>query len=321
MLLKRPCHPWYDASHFTSTCHFILSVDLEHVHNFYIAILIYISCIAIVNIFGNSLVLLVIKRTESLKNTTSYFLASLACVDLTFGIFALPIWLPVHGVFHFSFNGNVTAPDSSWQKACLTAFFYSIGGIGEGLATLLVALDRFIYIVYPLKYHLLITEMRAKSLILAKWITIFVIATVTTFYPCDRSLMRVKGCLPSVIYASTVNTYFATPFFALVTLMMCILYGKIAWVASKKSTVGIARNIETHGSNQQPPQLTTQVKVTKMIMPIIGIYLTTSALYSLSIISASYVDNDTAQTPEYLGIAISHINHCHWTNFGIYTFR
>ena len=286
---------------------------------FYIVIFIYFSCITIINLIGNSLVLFAIKKTESLRNTTNYFLASLACVDLTFGVFALPIWLPVQGFFHSSFNGNVTNLDSSWDKACLTAaLFYSTGGIREGLATLLVALDRFIYIVYPLKYHLVITEVRAKSLIIGKWTTILLLATVTTFYPCHRSLTRVKGCLPSVIYESTINKYYATPFFALVIIMMCIHYGKIAWAAGKKSTVRVGRNVGNNEFNQQQsPQRTKHIKITKLIMPIIGIYLTTSSIYSLTVVSASFVGNENAQMLEYLGMATSHINH--WANFGIYT--
>ena len=284
---------------------------------FYTIILIYFCCITIVNIVGNSLVLLAIKTTESLRNKTNYFLVSLACVDLTFGLFSLPIWVAVQAVYHF---GGSVNDNSYWENACVSvAFGYSIGAIGEGLAVLLVALDRFIFVVYPLKYHLIITDERTQRLIVGKWIIIVISAVIVTFYPNDSLRIKEIGCFPSAIYDSAINTYFASPFLTIVTVVMCILYGKIAWVARKKSRIGTDLADGPKELNQERMQRSKQLKTTRMITPIIGIYLTTGVVYSATLVTSMYVDSDQAATLEYLGIAISHLNH--WTNFLIYTFR
>ena len=285
---------------------------------FYTIILLYFCCITLVNILGNSLVLLAIKTTESLRNKTNYFLVSLACVDLTFGLFSIPIWVPVQAVYH-GFGGNVT-DNSHWENACITAAFgYSIGAIGEGLAVLLVALDRFIYVVYPLKYHFIITDERTHRLIVGKWVVTVISAVTVTFYPNDSLRIKEIGCFPSAIYDSAINTYFACPFLTIVTVVMCILYGKIAWVAHKKSRIGTDLEVGPKELNQERMQQSKQLKITRTITPIIGIYLTTGVVYSVTLVSSLYVDSDKAFTLEYLGIAISHLNH--WTNFLIYTFR
>ncbi len=277
--------------------------------------MLYFSTISIFSIVGNSVVLIIISKYSSLQNKTNFFLASLACIDLTLGAFATPIWIPVQVIHHFSRN-NTLESDSihTWIKCCQAATFgYTFGAIGEGMGLLVIAFDRVLYISEPLRYSVILTTSRGVALIFTSWIVSLGSAMLITFYS-NGTIHPENGCLPSKVFSDKINNFFSSPFFAFIVTMLCLVYGRISYIAWQKSQA----QVEIGQSNVQARK-SAQAKITKMVMPILSIYLITSFLYCIAILGVRFIHNEWATVVEYFGLAVSHTNH--WTNCLIYTYR
>ncbi len=281
----------------------------------YILFLLYFSIISILSIIGNSVVLITISTYSSLQNKTNFFLASLACIDLTFGAFATPIWVPVQAMYHFSRNHSLeSVSQNTWIKCCQAATFgYTLGAIGEGIGLLMIAFDRLLYISQPLRYSVLLTTSRGVALIGVTWVVSIGSAFLITFYS-SGTIHREYGCLPTKVFSKEINNFFASPFFALIVTLLCLVYGRISYIAWQKSQTQV-----DNGQTNVQARKSAQAKITKMVMPILSIYLLTSFLYCVAILGVRLIHSEWATVVEYLGLAVSHTNH--WTNCIIYTYR
>ena len=182
----------------------------------------------VANLLGNICVCLAVARVRSLnQRPSSSILASLAVSDLSmlsFLLFRL-IWL---------YDLEAASKVCEYFLVVLGALTYvSIAHI------FLLSCDRYIAIVYPLRYTEIVTKRRIKRATAVAWFTPVVsIAVVPLFYPkSGRDLYRTSliGCSDSLREASLahkVHLAFNVIFFvAIPFVVMIFVYGRIAIIS------------------------------------------------------------------------------------------
>lgn len=139
---------------------------------FSLIIRIALCCLVfILNILGNAMVCIVVRRNSKLRSFRNYyyglFLVNLSVADMLVAIFIMPFVLMFYetGKYPFGFYGSTAAckliPTVSLM--CQIASVYSLASL---------TLQRFIGIVYPLKARL--TLFRIKILLSLVWLFAFV---------------------------------------------------------------------------------------------------------------------------------------------------
>lgn len=112
-------------------------------------------------VFGNSLVLLAVKRTKSLRNSAAILVVNLACVDLAVTICIVPFVI-------------VTASTQGWvlsEELCrATGFFNSFLTAAQIMALLHISVNRFAAVTYPHSYDTKLSKKLTLIMVIAGWI-------------------------------------------------------------------------------------------------------------------------------------------------------
>ncbi|XP_033627783.1 allatostatin-A receptor-like [Asterias rubens] len=143
------------------------------------------ALICTVGIIGNVMVCIVLTRVRALRNKTSNLLVHLSVVDIMVCIMALPVNLfptppPMHGPYGDFLCRFYVSKYMQW--VCMHA--------SEG-SLVLVNLERFVAIVYPLKYKSYFTSKKIGIIIFFIWVEAF--GSLSYFFAVF-SLVPETGC-------------------------------------------------------------------------------------------------------------------------------
>ncbi|KAK2570812.1 Alpha-1A adrenergic receptor [Acropora cervicornis] len=175
----------------------------------------FMALIILAAIVGNSLILLSLYRFTCLKTKTNAFVLNLAIADLLLATLAMPFTLVSSITFDW------TLPTVMCQVvAMLNSVFCS-----ASIMTLAsVSLERFIAIVYPLKYELLVTPKRVQIGIGCVWLQAF-LCPCSTFVFSKFTFLRFESiCTVDWGYNVTYTLIFAFVFLFVPFLITSVLY-------------------------------------------------------------------------------------------------
>ena len=154
--------------------------------------------IIIASLVTNSLIVITVCKTPNLKKPINYFIANMASSDLLFPLFLIPWSLSdLHTNYSFLIGGQLG------QALCkLLSFFANVSIVVSTQNLILIAVDRFGAVVFPLRSPLIRSKL-CPFFILATWIfaIVFNLPDLLTFelveHPegtwCVRRWKRVFG--------------------------------------------------------------------------------------------------------------------------------
>ena len=135
---------------------------------------VFISIISFFNVFmllGNSLSILTITTNRHLRKEVSYwFVLNLAVTDLFIAVTVVPLNTAWEYFGSWPFSSSVCVMFTFADISFSTISAYSI---------VLVSIDKYVYITYPLQYFDRMTKKVAIILIAAVWLMMFVFATIS----------------------------------------------------------------------------------------------------------------------------------------------
>ena len=169
-----------------------------------------VTCILAIG--GNLLVIISVLRYRELRTPTNYFVVALAFADLIVGL-NIP--------FYISFYFNVSyACDFEF---CLCRYFLALWGcILSGILMTGVAADRYIAVVHPLRYSVIMTARLAHIVIFVVYVYVSLLVSLPFFW--DRATKNshdMKECDLYFIY---------TPMYALIGVVIHVLVTLVATI-------------------------------------------------------------------------------------------
>ncbi|CAH1795104.1 unnamed protein product [Owenia fusiformis] len=183
--------------------------------------------ICLFTITGNGLLLWTVYKVESLQTVTNMFIVNLSGVDLFTGVIVLPMAMATNYVIPL-ITGNYIQN----KFVCLLKTFLLLSCNGLSVLGLIgIAIERYIAILYPLRYINLMTVNKAKIFIVSLWVYILSITLIMfidglNVYQHGQQCTTNNTLEPSYFMLLKMNIF-------LPVLVTIIVYSKIAWVAYK----------------------------------------------------------------------------------------
>ena len=107
--------------------------------------------------FGNSLVIISLTKFEWLRTATNYFVAFLAFYDFCNGLPASTFFAATS--FLSTPTENITI---QYDVICkINVYIAAFSGYGNLLSIIIITVDRYLFINWPLRYHELVTIRKA----------------------------------------------------------------------------------------------------------------------------------------------------------------
>ncbi|XP_041364199.1 probable G-protein coupled receptor No9 [Gigantopelta aegis] len=191
-------------------------------------------------IIGNALTLVAVWRTRRLQTIPNMYVTSLAVADLLTGfLVVLNLLLTVEVSEDLYYN----------RSLCVAELIISLALGGVSVTTMVtIAIDRYIYIIHPLRYPTMTTPLRAKLIIATTWI---VSSCPNVFLVFHNDWDPSVGCsLPSTIPVEFVYR-FTGGYFAMASVVTCLFYGAIlrtAWRQNRRVAADLKNSELTKSS-------------------------------------------------------------------------
>ena len=181
---------------------------------------------SVASIFGNLLVIISVIRFRYLRETAHALVALLACFDLGIGVTGL--------IEQCVLLLNVYKGEMEGMRTFCLTLGVIMNGMSNGdlLCVMFMAIDRFIYITYPLRYIDIVTRDK---------ITFIVVFTVL-FSPITSIIAAflskpIEGRIVCnlVQMTSEISNYIFAVEGIIVDIVFITFYGKVAYLACKKA--------------------------------------------------------------------------------------
>lgn len=170
---------------------------------------------------------------KRLKRKTYMFISSLAAVDLTTAFLTNTAWfMEIIDVFNcelFQYKTNL--------YCSFPMVFYSFSLFGSICNMFLIALDRYVALVHPLKYDVVLTRSRSRKLIISVWVFVAAVSVIHLFWnnPTREGKLRctAKDFAPGILY------FVIGPCFWLTCIAMFCMYMRIYHnIRKRNSSIG-----------------------------------------------------------------------------------
>ena len=246
--------------------------------NVYIVSAFFQLAASVASLLGNSLLIISVFKFEYLRDTTHVLVVLLACFDLGIGVSGLLEQCTIMlSVYKGELNGMRTF-------CLIMTVIFSGMGTGDLLSVMFIAIDRFIYITYPLRYTDIVT--RRKITYVVVFIVVYspitsIISAVSSNY--TEGLIVCK--LTQIMLQSHSYLLFVEGVF--VGLVFIIFYGQIVHLACKKARQVQQEDAQNSISGDNSI-LQRQLKVTRVLSLIIGVFIATNVC--LGVTFAVFID-------------------------------
>lgn len=238
-----------------------------------IKVFAYIS-ILLVSLAGNTLVIVVVYKNKNLRKSINYFVFNMAASDLLMSLTIMPV--KIVEIVTGSVAFMVDNPLLVGNILCKLCYFLPDASVVVSIESLvLIAIDRFIAVVYPLKATLITSKLRLTC-ILCTWI-VAVAVNAPYFYTFrlfpmeDRTYECIQRWDPAFNHEETHKWYvtaISITFFILPVCVLTILYAIIACTVKRN-----AKKREKMSSRRSPRKYQTSRQILRLSVAIIIAFL------------------------------------------------
>lgn len=195
--------------------------------------------ILLVSFVGNIFLVLVIYKNKQLRKSINYIVFNMAMSDLFAPLTIMPI--KIVPIISGSYSWKVDSPQILGNTLCKLCYFLPDVSLAVSIQSLLImSVDRFIAVVFPLSAKLISSKVRLTS-ILCTWI-IAVAVHAPYFYTFRLTTLQnesycISSWAPAFDHEETNRRYITATFIAFIIVPICLLalaYSSIALTLKKK---------------------------------------------------------------------------------------
>ncbi|CAF3454927.1 unnamed protein product [Rotaria socialis] len=204
-----------------------------------------LSSLSIFTVCGNILVLYAIQTEKNLRTVSNLFILSLALADLSVGLFVMPLSAANIIAGRWPFSSVICKMWLSIDYVASTASIFNL---------VLLSLDRYWAVVYPLRYLQKRTRRRATIFILLVWFISSLWAPAVIFWstvaPQYSDIIRSNECDTSFRSNKTFKTLTALVNFYVPLLTMIIVSFRIMVAIRSRSKMEFGRRLSSATQKQ-----------------------------------------------------------------------
>ena len=237
--------------------------------------------IIIVSLVANSLIVILVCKTPNLKKPINYFIANMASSDLLYPIFWIPWQLSYLHTNSFLIGGQLG------QALCkLVPFFGNVSFVVSIQNLILIAVDRFGAVVFPLRSPLIRSKL-CPFFILATWIVAVAVRSPDLFaYELVES-PEGTWCVERWKSYASFGLAYSSLFIYIPVLLLVILYSIIVIKLKTQAHPG-----EQSANNQQQRKRRNR-NVLQMSIAIVTVFVLCWLPYSINSLIIWYQDTFT----------------------------
>ena len=175
---------------------------------------------------GNILVIAAVCKTQFLRTSTNYYYVNMAISDFFSCLITWPLYLTDEIV---TSNGSLLKGSLATIGCKVGVYFKMLSAIVSILSLVLIAVDRFVAIVFPLKVRLIRTRQRA-ALLCATWLISMLYCIPMVYYFRVEEVGRETFCRFSwnsharmVYYITGLALFEVIPLVIIIILYSCIM--------------------------------------------------------------------------------------------------
>ncbi|XP_078366553.1 beta-2 adrenergic receptor-like [Oculina patagonica] len=197
-------------------------------------LIVLLCIIGLLIIAVNGLVIALIHKKKTLRTITNMFLASLALSDLMSGLVGIPLLL-------------ICSVKDIVNVCVSSAVFIRFTAISSVCHVLLIACDRYIFIVHYMKYRVIVTKQRATASIITVWLFSLIVSVIQfSWYLYHGIAVYTEYEDITEDHNKKYSLACIVLFFAVPLLLMCYIYGRIFQISckSKASDRQLSKNLQ-----------------------------------------------------------------------------
>ncbi|XP_071064487.1 olfactory receptor 2A12-like [Dasypus novemcinctus] len=131
------------------------------------------SLVYLVNLFGNTVIIVLVVIESFLQSPMYFFLCHLAFLNIFYTTTVVP---------KMNFNLLASKKVISYQFCIAQMYISLLMGAAECIILAIMALDRYVAICYPLRYMLIMNWSVCVQLAVGAWTTSFLVSVVPTYF-------------------------------------------------------------------------------------------------------------------------------------------
>lgn len=217
----------------------------------------------------NSIVIYLFFSREYLQTKTNSLLVSLAVSDLMVGLLGIPLNIACNAVFQ----------DQVCFAAALT---YRLQAVSEMAHIFVATLERYIYVMYPMKYIRIVTAPRILKVMGSVWCFSVFVAFIQCAWNNPNKFMTMTPT--RMVYDAVYNIFGALVCFLLPLIVMIITYSRLFVVIHRQIKEIHQQNYPRSGSGSQRAPVATEARAISIFALMLSIFtLAWSSWYIMSI--------------------------------------
>ena len=202
----------------------------------------------IVGVLGNITVIIYTIFWSKGKTATSYLVGNLALADLLVCLTFYPIWV-------IEFIQTILHIDSEQDLFCKLSRSTILALQFASVATLLaITVDRYLFIVKPLRYPLIVTKQRVFAVVLGIWLTASLLFIILLVY-----YKRFDDRLRSLCIMNHILVFFTDAFTAYMPLTLILILNVRILIIAEKQRKRIIAEAVSETCNGQPANNMTHI--------------------------------------------------------------
>ncbi|XP_043913719.1 adenosine receptor A1-like [Protopterus annectens] len=281
---------------------------LDGVDIFYIAA----ECvIAVLSILGNSLVVVAVKIDKSLRNTTFFFIVSLAVADISLGVILIPLALIMNAGIQIKFYGCLL-------MACVILAIIQ----GSVLFMLMIAIDRFLKVKIPTRYRMTVTPYVGCVTTGICWLAAALIGIVPMFGWNNREKILEDGNCTNCYITCTFTNVISFSYMMLYNFLGCFFPLTLMIILYAVVFNTIRKQFHPRSKQGQEPleYYKKEMKLAKSLLLVLLLFtLTFLPLHVMNILNYFCLECNIPKAGIYIIIILSHSNSA--LNPMVYAFR
>lgn len=269
------------------------------VYAFNVIVLFRHHLLALSIVLLNGLVIISILRYRHLQTRSNWFICQLSISDLLMGMV-----LHLKELLFFSWYPQLTL-----SKRCIGMMaVFQVLCLQSETMLMVVTVDRYIAVIYPLRYYALMKPLRVKIIITATWIWS---VTMSVIMLCkNRSAQYPQSCNYFELTEAHVQ-YIVRGYFLVLMSVMLIAYVKIFAAARHAKQINY--------SSQQSATFLQNVKQAKVMFLIIGSFVVCYTPINVLSILTAYTGYKLSNVVDFITFIMLYMNSL--TNPLIYSWR